>query len=177
MKRVMMVALLFALTPLLMGAGGGGNPPIAGIEVIAKKPSYSATIFYDAHASGASQNAGGGSVTIADHLTSTASFPPGTAGGIFLSGFQNFGCTTSLATTQNRFVNQRLADIIGQYATEQLFGQLGVPVAFDSNTPGRPEFSPIITAVSNPRCTGGDGNPGPGIQIFDATIQFVVPAP
>jgi hypothetical protein len=176
MKRLMMVALLFALTPLIMGAGGGGNPPIPGLEVIAKKPIYAATFFYDAHAVGASPTAGGGSVTITDHATSTATFPPGTAGFVFQQGFTVYGCTTDPAVTQGRFANQRLVDLIGAYATEQLFGQLGVPVAFDSSVAGRPEFSPIIVAVSNPRCTGSDGSPGPGIQIFDATIKFVVPA-
>ena len=188
MKRLKMIALVVALSPLLMGAGGGGAPPTPGVEKILKTPKYKATIVMDTH-DFTTFTAGMGSVTTRqnrdDGLTSTVSFQNTSS---FLSGFTLYGCVSDRASdplnhppfpltaqglTEARFVNVSLSALMGPFAAIQLMGQLGEVIAFDNVA--RPLRNPIITSVSNPRCSGSDGSPGPGVQIFDAVIQFVVP--
>jgi hypothetical protein len=175
MKRLLMAALIVGLAPVLMGAGGGANPPIPGQEQIARNPKYKAIIMIDVHPNNTT-TAGQGTVTIrTDKVSSTG---PIAAGFVFLQGF-SLGCQTGQALTEQRFVDVRLVEIMPTpFDVIKLFAPFGEVVSLGGVIPLR---SPIITDVKNPFCTGtadpaDDAVDGPGIQVFEATIQFVVPA-
>jgi hypothetical protein len=178
MKRLKMVALVLGLSPLLMGAGGGGAPPGPG-EQIAHGPRFNAVITVDAHNFGVTSTAGQGSITIFGRGISTTG--PISLPFVLLSGFST-GCITDPAATQSRFANLRLEQIMpSRRSVIELLAPLDVEVSFDTLATVS-LASPIITTTRHPRCAGpfdsaDNGAVNPGVQIFDAQIKLVIPAP
>jgi len=174
-----MVVLVLGLSPLLMGAGGGAQPPIPGFEQIANLPRFNAVITVDAHNDGVTTTAGQGSITVYGRGIATTG--PIAMNPITLTGFTK-GCITDQPTIESRFINVRLVDIMpSRRAVIELMAPHMAEVSFE--TLSNVSFaSPIITLARFPRCAGpfeavDAGVTGPGVQIFDAQLKLVVPVP
>ena len=179
MKRLKMAVLVLGLSPLLMGAGGGAQPPIPGQEQIANLPRFNAVITVDTHDDGVTTTAVQGSVTVYGRGLSTTgpiAMNPFTLNGVFTKG-----CITDQATIESRFINVRLVDIMpSRRAVIELMAPHLAEVSFETLA-NVSLASPIITLARFPRCAGpfeavDAGVTGPGIQIFDAQLKLVVPA-
>ncbi len=194
MSRYLRVLTLAALTPLLMGHGGGSNPPAAGAK-IGGTP-ITATVVMDPHATKGDLTPGAdpkpkqdvtptakwGAIVV-EHggKTASAQFKIPQAFALFR------GCDLNM--TVLRFVyrqqkGNKLTDWIDKDTVSNLFGRLGFAVT-DTNIPVitdivwqqcLPEPSDNKLGQGQEQMDGGDGETQrAGYLTFRAIIQFLAP--